>query len=139
MTKNKNKDGIELNYKGNDSHKVLVKEVITEAIKILTTYNRFDGRSTEYALHRGVNFLKDNFDLWEDDYPYNTEFGDGRTEEEMEAIVFWLAKLEVRLTTLLMEQIIQLAQPLAQVVQFQEQEQVMFYMREQELQQVLLH
>ena len=86
MTKYKNKDGIELNYKGNDSHKVLVKEVITEAIKILTTYNRFDGRSTEYALHRGVNFLKDNFDLWEDDYPYNTEFGDGRTEEEMEAI-----------------------------------------------------
>ena len=36
--KYKNKDGIELNYKGNDSHKVLVKEVITEAIKILTTY-----------------------------------------------------------------------------------------------------
>ena len=30
--------------------------------------------------------IKDNFDLWEDDYPYNTEFGDGRTEEEMEAI-----------------------------------------------------
>ena len=45
-----------------------------------------DGRSCEYALHRGVHFLKDNFDLWEDDYPYNTEFGDGRTEEEMEAI-----------------------------------------------------
>ena len=84
--KYKNKDGIELNYKGNDSHKVLVKEVITEAIKILTTYNRFDGRSAEYALQRGVNFLKDNFDLWEDDYLYNTEFGDGRTEEEMEAV-----------------------------------------------------
>ena len=84
--KYKNKEGLELNYEGDDIHKTLVKEVISEAIKILTTYNRFDGRSTEYALHRGVNFLKDNFDLWEDDYPYNTEFGDGRTEEEMEAI-----------------------------------------------------
>ena len=65
---------------------VLVKEVVSEAIKVLTTYNRTDARSAEYALHRGVNFLKDNFDLWEDDYLYNTEFGDGRTEEEMEAV-----------------------------------------------------
>ena len=62
-----NKDGIELNYNGNDMQTKLVKEVISEAIKILTTYNRFDGRSAEYALHRGVNFLKDNFDLWGDD------------------------------------------------------------------------
>ena len=85
--KYKNKDGIELSYTNdNDVHQVLVKEVVSEAIKILTTYNRFDGRSAEYALQRGVNFLKDNFDLWEDDYLYNTEFGDGRTEEEMEAV-----------------------------------------------------
>ena len=85
--KYKNKDGIELSYTNdNDIHQVLVKEVISEAIKILTTYNRMDGRSCEYALHRGVNFLKDNFDLWEDDYSYNTEFGDGRTEEEMQSI-----------------------------------------------------
>ena len=86
MSKYKNKDGIELNYKGNDSHKVLVREVVGEAIKVFENYNRFDARSAEWALSRGVNFLKDNFDLWEDDYPYNTEFGDGRTEEEMEAI-----------------------------------------------------
>ena len=66
--KYKNKDGIELSYTNdNDTHQVLVKEVITEAIKILTTYNRMDGRSAEYALNRGVNFLKDNFDLWGDD------------------------------------------------------------------------
>ena len=84
--KYKNKDGIELNYNGNDMQTKLVKEVISEAIKILTTYNRMDGRSCEYALHRGVHFLKDNFNLWEDDYPYNTEFGDGRTEEEMQSI-----------------------------------------------------
>ena len=84
--KYKNKDGIELNFTSNDIQSKLTKEVVSEAIKILTTYNRMDGRSCEYALHRGVHFLKDNFDLWEDDYPYNTEFGDGRTEEEMQAI-----------------------------------------------------
>ena len=65
--KYKNKDGIELSYTNdNDTHQVLVKEVVSEAINILTTYNKFDGRSAEYALNRGVNFLKDNFDLWED-------------------------------------------------------------------------
>ena len=84
--KYKNKDGIELNFTSNDIQSELTKEVVSEAIKILTTYNRMDGRSCEYALHRGVNFLKDNFDLWEEDYPYNTEFGNGRTKEEMEDI-----------------------------------------------------
>ena len=64
--KYKNKDGMEINYSGNDIQSKLTREVISEAIKILTTYNKFDGRSAEYALHRGVNFLKDNFDLWED-------------------------------------------------------------------------
>ena len=84
--KYKNKDGIELNFTSNDIQSELTKEVVSEAIKILTTYNKMDGRSCEYALHRGVHFLKDNFNLWEDDYPYNTEFGDGRTEEEMQSI-----------------------------------------------------
>ena len=65
--KYKNKDGIELSYTNdNDVHQVLTKEVISEAIKIFEGYNKFDGRSAEYALNRGVNFLKDNFDLWED-------------------------------------------------------------------------
>ena len=67
MSKYKNKDGIELNYSGNDIQSKLTREVISEAIKVLTTYNRFDGRSAEYALNRGVNFLKDNFHLWGDD------------------------------------------------------------------------
>tara|TARA_Y100001963_G_scaffold118188_1_gene164614 strand:+ start:22 stop:255 length:234 start_codon:yes stop_codon:yes gene_type:complete len=68
MSKYKNKDGIELSYTNdNDVHQQLVREVISEAIKVLTTYNRSDARSAEYALHRGVNFLKDNFDLWGDD------------------------------------------------------------------------
>jgi hypothetical protein len=66
--KYKNKDGVELSYNNdNDVHQVLVKEVVSEAIKVLTTYNRTDARSAEYALHRGVNFLKDNFDLWGND------------------------------------------------------------------------
>ena len=83
--KYKNKDGIELNFTSNDIQSELTKEVISEAIKILTKYNRMDARSAEWALSRGVNFLKENFDI-EEDYPYNTEFGDGRTEEEMQSI-----------------------------------------------------
>jgi len=62
--KYKNKDGIELSYTNdNDIHQVLVKEVVSEACEILTKYNRSDARSAEWALHRGVNFLKDNFDI----------------------------------------------------------------------------
>ena len=40
MSKYKNKDGIELNYTGNDLQSKLTKEVVTEAIKILTTYTK---------------------------------------------------------------------------------------------------
>ena len=61
--KYKDEDGIELSYTGNDVQAKLVKEVIGEAIKIFTDYNRSDARSAEWALHRGVNFLKDNFDI----------------------------------------------------------------------------
>ena len=85
MSKYKNKDGIELNFTGDDIQSKLVKEVVEEAINIFQGYNRFDARSAEWALSRGVNFLKENFDI-EEDYPYNTEFGDGRTEEEMQSI-----------------------------------------------------
>ena len=85
MTKYKNNDGIELSFTNNDSHTQLVKEVIEEAIKILGEYNKSDLRSAEWSLHRGVNFLKDNFDI-EEDYPYNVEFGDGRTKEDMEEL-----------------------------------------------------
>ena len=61
--KYKNKDGIEINYSGNDIQSKLVKEVVEEAIKVFTEYNRFDARSAEWALSRGVNFLKENFDI----------------------------------------------------------------------------
>ena len=39
------------------------KNKIKKVIKILTEYNRMDLRSCEFALHRGVNFLKENFDI----------------------------------------------------------------------------
>ena len=61
--KYKNKDGIELNYKGDDIHRVLVREVISEAIRILNSHNHFDSQSKSWAIQRGVNFLETNFDI----------------------------------------------------------------------------
>tara|TARA_Y100001963_G_C6746300_1_gene431775 strand:+ start:795 stop:1007 length:213 start_codon:yes stop_codon:yes gene_type:complete len=65
MNKYKNKDGIELSYTGNDSHKVLVREVISEAIRILNSHNMFDSQSKSWAIDRGIDFLKTNFDIGE--------------------------------------------------------------------------
>ena len=61
--KYKNKDGIELNYIGNDSHKVLVREVVGEAIKILGMYDRSCKISMGYAMTNTKKFLKENFNL----------------------------------------------------------------------------
>ena len=63
MSKYKNKDGISLNYEGSDSHKVLVREVVSEAIRIFNSYNHFDSDSKSWAIERGVNFLETNFDV----------------------------------------------------------------------------
>ena len=63
--KYKNKDGIQLSYTGNDSHQVLVREVIEEAIKILSSYNQFDEISKDWAIHATKNFLKENFNITE--------------------------------------------------------------------------
>ena len=63
MKKYKNKDGIELNYIGNDSHKVLVREVVGEAIKLCDRYNFNDEISMRFALSDVKNFLKINFDI----------------------------------------------------------------------------
>tara|TARA_Y100001973_G_scaffold104945_1_gene176324 strand:- start:1935 stop:2147 length:213 start_codon:yes stop_codon:yes gene_type:complete len=65
MTKYKNKDGIYLTYNGKDLQSVLTREVISEAIKILTSYNRFDARSAEWAMMRCKTFLEENFDIEE--------------------------------------------------------------------------
>ena len=63
MTKYKNKQGIELNYSGNDSHKVLVKEVIEESIKILNMYDRSCKISMGMAMNNTKKFLRSNFDI----------------------------------------------------------------------------
>ena len=65
MEKYKNKDGISLNYQGNDSHKVLVREVISQAIRILNSHVISDSQSKSWAIDRGINFLEENFDIKE--------------------------------------------------------------------------
>ena len=63
MNKYKNKDGIELNFTGNDSTSVLVREVISEAVKLCSEYDWSNETSMRFALHRTKDFLIDNFDL----------------------------------------------------------------------------
>ena len=63
MEKYKNKDGIELSYTGNDSHQVLVKEVIEESIKILNMYDRNCKISMGMAMNNTKKFLRTNFDI----------------------------------------------------------------------------
>ena len=63
MSKYKNKDGVELNYTGMDSHQVLVREVVSEAIRICNQYNWHDEVSMRWALERTKNFLEVNFDI----------------------------------------------------------------------------
>ena len=61
--KYKNKDGIELNYSGNDIQSTLTKEVVEEAIKILNMYDRSCKISMGYAMTHTKNFLTEKFDL----------------------------------------------------------------------------
>tara|TARA_B100001250_G_scaffold6816_1_gene5749 strand:- start:1837 stop:2034 length:198 start_codon:yes stop_codon:yes gene_type:complete len=61
--KYKNKDGISLNHTGNDSHSVLVREVVSEAVKICGEYNWHDETSMRWTLERTKDFLITNFDL----------------------------------------------------------------------------
>ena len=63
MSKYKNKDGISLNYAGDDSHKVLVREVISEAIRILNSHAISDSQSKSWAIDRGIHFLETNFNV----------------------------------------------------------------------------
>ena len=63
MKKYKNKDGIELSITANDPASVLIREVIQEACKILTTYNGEDKTSMRYAIFTAKDFLEKNFDL----------------------------------------------------------------------------
>ena len=63
MDKYKNKDGIELNYSGNDIQSELTKEVVEEAIKILSMYDRSCKISMGMAMMNTKKFLKSNFDI----------------------------------------------------------------------------
>ncbi len=63
MSKYKNKDGIELNYTGNDIHQQLVREVISEAVKLCSEYDWSNEVSMRFALQRTNDFLIENFDL----------------------------------------------------------------------------
>ena len=63
MSKYKNKDGIELNYTSKDTHTELVKEVVGEAVKILTFYDRSSKVSMAMAIGLCREFLKENFNL----------------------------------------------------------------------------
>ena len=63
MVKYKNKDGIELSYTGNDMHQVLVREVVSEAVKLCSEYNWHDEISMRFALSNVKDFLIENFDL----------------------------------------------------------------------------
>jgi hypothetical protein len=63
MSKYKSKDGISLNYTGKDSHQLLVKEVVSEAIRILNSHSHFDSQSKSWAIDRCINFLETNFDI----------------------------------------------------------------------------
>jgi len=67
MSKYKNKDGVSLNYTGNDSHKVLVREVVKEAIRILNSHAMSDSQSKSWAIDRGIHFLETNFDIGDDE------------------------------------------------------------------------
>tara|TARA_R110000765_G_scaffold99969_1_gene187555 strand:+ start:165 stop:359 length:195 start_codon:yes stop_codon:yes gene_type:complete len=61
--KYKSKDGIELSYTGNDSHQVLVREVIAESIKILNMYDKNCKISMGMAMNNTKKFLRANFNI----------------------------------------------------------------------------
>ena len=63
MEKYKNDKGISLNYEGDDPHKVLVREVVSEAIKILGMFDRSCKISMGMAMSNCKKFLKENFDV----------------------------------------------------------------------------
>ena len=72
MKKYKNKDGIELNIGGMSkvgrigSGADLTQEVVREAIKILTMYDRNCKISMNMAMGNCKKFLKENFDIGDD-------------------------------------------------------------------------
>ena len=66
--KYKNKDGIELSYDGhdNDVHVNLVKEVISEAIKLTRQYDKQCIKSHKMALRNVRKCLQENYYIKKD-------------------------------------------------------------------------
>ena len=56
--KYKNKDGISLNYTGNDIHTKLLKEVIVESIKLLESAD-----FNNIKIQKVIAILKENFNI----------------------------------------------------------------------------
>ena len=61
--KYKNKDGIELNFTGDDGLTLLVKEVVSEAVKMLGIYDSSSTTSMNMAIGNTKDFLKTNFNI----------------------------------------------------------------------------
>ena len=57
--KYKNKDGIELNYTGDDVQTNLVKEVVSEAIRMLGSPSPYP----HVTCNKVIVYLKENFDI----------------------------------------------------------------------------
>ena len=65
--KYKDKNGTELCYTGKDSHTLLVKEVVREAIRMLSTYDSSSMISIGMAIGNTKKFLEENFNITNDD------------------------------------------------------------------------
>tara|TARA_Y100000401_G_C8182279_1_gene154623 strand:- start:65 stop:280 length:216 start_codon:yes stop_codon:yes gene_type:complete len=63
MEKYTNQDGVQLNYTGKDIHSKLVREVVSEAIRILNTYQMSSSQSMMWAIQRCEAFLRVNFNV----------------------------------------------------------------------------
>ena len=63
MNKYKNQDGVELSLTGNDPASALIREVVMEAIKILSTYRIDSPESMGWAIQECKRFLRVNFDI----------------------------------------------------------------------------
>ena len=63
MDKYKNKNGTVLNFTSDDLHTQFVREVVSEAIKILGMYDRNCKISMGMAMSNTKRFLKTNFDI----------------------------------------------------------------------------
>ena len=94
--KYKNEDGVELNYTGNDLHTALVKEVVSEAIKILEDINPHSIRSRDKARFNCIDFLKENFSIESDERSDEWRINQFNRNRSIEDQVSTIEELEER-------------------------------------------